>query len=542
MSDTWRHLRERLGRRLVMAAYLATLALMIVAVARFYDSRTGFGHLVTFGDIQHLPRLHEVEQLDYYLQTEGAGDDGQYYAQIAMHPGLRDPELPHTIDAIAYRARRILFCWIAYGLGLGRPAWILQAYALENVFAWFALAAILLWWFPATSWQNYVRWAGVLFCGGMCLSVRHAFVDGPSLLLIALMVRCIEVGRPWLGALVGGLGALGRETNVLAAIAFVSSWPRDRRSLVRLTLLGAAVVVPLLLWLVYIRATVGPAINVGSRNFSLPLVAYLERGSDVVAGLFVPGWHDPVAIGNLVSFVALSAQLLFLAFRWRPRDAWWRVGSVFAVLMLVLGDAVWEGYPGAAVRVLLPMQLAFNVLVPRTPRWLLVLVLGNLTVISAPDFLQPPPGAGYRVEGSSSFAPWLTGAAHVRVTFDRNWYQPEHHKDRQWRWASGNASFTIVNPRSTPLTASIGFHLDGLDQRRGTFERDGLNLWTGSIDPGGVEVKVGKLVLSPGPNHFTITTDRPAKFVQARDPRRLAFSLRNLEIRLNHDAKPDGNP
>jgi hypothetical protein len=76
--------------------------------------------------------------------------------------------------------------------------------------------------------------------------------------------------------------------------------------------------------------------------------------------------------------------------RWRPAERWWRVGAAFAGMMLFLSTPVWEGYPGASTRVLLPMTLAFNVLVPRTGRWLPILLAGNLTVAASVFEFSPP--------------------------------------------------------------------------------------------------------------------------------------------------------
>ena len=61
------------------------------------------------------------------------------------------------MDNLPYRARRILFCWTAYLLGMGQPRLILQAYALQNVLCWLLLAWLLLRWFPPTSLGNLVR-------------------------------------------------------------------------------------------------------------------------------------------------------------------------------------------------------------------------------------------------------------------------------------------------------------------------------------------------------------------------------------------------
>ena len=125
----------------------------------------------------------------HFTYERSAGYDGAYYVQLAMHPTLDNPELEKSIDNLPYRARRMLFCWAAWLLGLGQPAWIIQAHALLNVLCWLGLAILLLHWFPPASAGDVLRWFGVMFSHGVCMSVRHSLVDAPSLLLLALAVR-----------------------------------------------------------------------------------------------------------------------------------------------------------------------------------------------------------------------------------------------------------------------------------------------------------------------------------------------------------------
>ena len=62
---------------------------------------------------------------------------------------------------------------------------------------------------------------------------------------------------------------------------------------------------------------------------------------------------------------------------------WWVVfvGFAYAVLMVLLPYPVFEGNPGAACRVLLPMTVAFNVMLPQS-RWFWPLfVAGNVSIL-----------------------------------------------------------------------------------------------------------------------------------------------------------------
>ena len=258
----------------------------------------------------------------------------------------------------------------------------------------------------------------------------------------------------------------------------------------------------------------------------------MSLGGGTPWGLQQSGWDNSSAQASLLILIALTTQALFLICRPRPRDAWWRVGVCFAALMVVLGTAVWEGFPWSGRAGLLPMQLAFNVLVPRTRRWLAILVLGNLTVLCAPEFLEPTAGYGYRLNGPAELRRSPDGDENARVTFDRSWFEAERKGGRYWRWSRGDASFVVINPRAEPVIISMNFFVDGLDRRQASLRRGATVLWTGAIGAGDAHVELSNIELAPGNNPFQLTTDRPPKDVGGPDARKFAFALRNLEIKI----------
>ena len=231
--------------------------------------------------------MRGVPHFDY---PPWASYDGQFYAQRALDPLCRDPFTDRAMDLAPFRARRILFSWTAYALGLGRPVWILEAYALQNVVCWLLLAWLLAHWIPPVTARGLALWSACLLSHGVLWSVRFALLDVPSLVLIACAVRAVEAGRPLLSAAIVGVAGLGRETNLLAGAA--QPIPRGRRpstgsgrmvslsnhrGWIRLGLAILLMAIPLLLWGDYLRSIYRSTIFAGTDTLAAPGTAIAAR-------------------------------------------------------------------------------------------------------------------------------------------------------------------------------------------------------------------------------------------------------------------------
>jgi len=362
------------------ALALMLCVVFLASVARFYHAGYGFTALLGMpkGHDYEVPELRALPHIDY----DGTGYDGQYYVQLALRPTLRDSAIDRAMDSPPYRARRILFSWTAYVLGLGRPAWIVQAYALQNVACWLLLAWLATRWIPLDTGRQFAAWVAALFSHGLLFSVRFSLLDGPSLLLIALAVLATERGRSWLAAAIAGIAGLGRETNLLAAIA-LSRGSHETRPWLKLFALAAIVVLPLALWHDYLWSIYRSGSFAGGEQLARPLSAFLGAWRTTLAGIRVDGALSP-SLHPLLVLVSLTVQAAFLVFDRQWRDPWWRIAGAFAVLMLIVSPAVWVGSPGAITRVVLPLTFGFNVLLVRAQRgfwaWF---VLGNLHLLPA---------------------------------------------------------------------------------------------------------------------------------------------------------------
>ena len=524
----WRW-RFRLG-------YGALAVVFLGLVGRFQVPGTGFTSLLSIGsysDEKAVPRLAAVP---HYVIEDSWGYDGTYYVQLALHPLLDEPEqLEKSIDNLAYRARRILPSWVAWGLGLGRDEWIVQIFALLNVGVWLALGWVLLRWLPPDSWCNLLRWGGVLFSHGMCMSVRNSLADAPGLLLVALMVAAVERGRKLPAVVALSAALLTKETSLLAGTAFIPARGSGRGAWVRAMGLGALAVVPLVAWLVYVRSKAAPSSDAGQGNFAWPLAGLAEK-CGVVLGELAAGQTAPEFWGSLLVVVALVTQAAFLLLHRDPGKAWWRVGACFAGLMLLVAQPVWEGYPGAATRVLLPMTLAFNVLVPRGRRWLAVVVLGNLSAIVGVNEFNAPPHECFVVSGESAVR------AQVKLERGAGWYVAEGDGRRQWRWSSGPGELKLLNRGAAPVAVTMMGEITGVKAGAVTIRAGEATVWTGAVGAKrGVFVTTEFAVPAGGVVAVEFVADAPGVRFANGDERLLSFAVYDVDIavaRVGRGAKP----
>ena len=375
---------EAQGRRrgLWLALALALCALLLASVARFYHPGVGFSALLIIptGHEYEIPALQRIPHYEYPPQI---AYDGSMYVQLAMDPLLRDPAIDRALDAPAYRARRILFCWTAYAMGLGRPAWILQTFALQNVLSWLILAWLITRWFPLTSPRFFALWVGSMFSHGLLMSVRMSLLDGPSLLLLASAVAASERGRRWLASVVLAIAGLGRETNLLGALAL--PWPVGWRGWLKTAGAGILIVLPLVIWQDYIWSIYrGTSASAGADQLAVPFTAYAHKWRVTVEQLRRGGFVSPAGY-TLFVLLSVTVHVVFLAWTRAWREPWWRIAAAFALLILSAHWVVWEGQPGAVTRIGLPLKLGFNVLLARYPppffwAWFLA---GNLDLVAA---------------------------------------------------------------------------------------------------------------------------------------------------------------
>ncbi len=368
--------------RVWMAAYALVIAAFLAAVGRYYHPAYGFTALIEFPAAGHSYELPAVQNTPHYDHPGSGGYDGQFYAQMAVEPLLRPPAIDRALDDAPYRAHRILFSWIAYAAGFGRPSAILDAAALENVVVWLVLAGLLWYWIPPTSARAFVLWAGTLLAHGTLMSVRYALPDGLSLLLIAFAVLAMEGGRTLVAGAVLGLATLARETAMLAGAMFMRVLTQPRGWL-RAAGAGALALLPFLVWLDYLRSIYRGRTLAGGGHITVPFSGLASEITSLARHPF--GWLNTALRDDLFALVAFLTQAIWIVWRLtRRRDIppWAIVAASFLVLALLAHPVVWDGSPGAYTRVAMPLTMGVNVLLAREGRasWLWI-ALANLGVV-----------------------------------------------------------------------------------------------------------------------------------------------------------------
>lgn len=364
-------------------AYWIATGLFLALIASKFSPQTGFTSLIRFGETWESKRNATLDGLPIATVAGSNGYDGQFYAQLALDPLLRDPATTAALDAPAYRARRILLPAAAATIGAGNPWWTLQVYALVNVFCWLALAWLIRSYFSDPDWMSFARWAGCMFGMGVLESVRQSLVDLPAMLLMTLAIKAHDRSRyaPFAGWL--GLASLAKESSFLGALALGIDKPRwpflSKKNAVSLV----CAAIPLIAWSLYVSHRLPNATNAtGTGNFTWPLFGIGQQIWTCLTEIAAGHWDGRYTMG-LLAVVSLATQAYVL---WRMpnlKSSWWRVGAAYALLIIFLSSWVWVGY-WAACRALLPTTIAFNLLLPgNTRQFWPVWILGNSTMLHA---------------------------------------------------------------------------------------------------------------------------------------------------------------
>jgi hypothetical protein len=361
-------LTRKLGNKARVLIITVLCLIPALFVARQFSPEHGFTRLLEVGPMylpQALPQFQALNPATFYRK----GYDGQFYAQIAIDPLLRNPQLATALDLPDYRSRRILMPALAWLLGGGRPAAAVTAYILLHVLAWYLLFGLLLKSEQPQTVQEWLCVTATMLTMGALASLQRSLTDLPAATL--LVAAAVLAGRSRTAFL-----ALSVLTKEIYAICF---WVPlvDLRNKPHAVWRGIAhvsvIILPFLLWAIYVRSRFETH-SYGGVNFAWPFEGWIYGIISLIA-------HAKV----FAVFAALSllAQLVYLALRPRFDSFYWRAAISFGIASCFLSDDPF-GSDVSFTRDLLPTTIGFNVLLMREssakfPVWF---VTGNIGLLS----------------------------------------------------------------------------------------------------------------------------------------------------------------
>ena len=291
------------GHRLWVAAMLAVFGVM---VGLRYETEKGLTALIQF-DVMFAERSNPVLQTIPHHVRSPTGFDGQFYAQIALDPLLRDPVTKQALDAPSYRARRILMPLMSYVVGFGRPDWIIQVYPFINVACWLLLLWLILTRLPPANAFQRACLTALLFTSGLIETVRLALPDLPATVLM-LLPYFLPLGAAT-AALTFACACLARETSALGVVAFFVYRTPSEKPLHARVGWAVSALLPLAAWMAYVHSRFGADTLTGG-NLALPLTAaaHTLRTSAVRFATEL----SPAAIGTVAAIIGLHLQAAYL--------------------------------------------------------------------------------------------------------------------------------------------------------------------------------------------------------------------------------------
>ena len=468
------------------------------------------------------------------------GFDGQLYAEMALDPLLRNPQLHVGLDDPPYRGRRILLPWLAWVGGLGRPFWVLNAYAAMNLLFWVGFAWLGARLFRPHGWAGLAGYAAMLLTCGIIECMQASLTDFPS---FVLNIAAIVVGGA-AGSGLLALAALARDTSLIGFVGLAEFGPPWRDALKKNVVRGLIAAVPLALWIAYVLWRFrGREISFAGGNLDWPFRAMVQKlGEFSVTAVHGPiRWHrwffelyKSYDLHAALTVIALLTQSIYVLWHREWENRIWRWAAVVVVYFSCISFLSWESH-FTVTRHALPITLGFNLLLAARPRrsWLAWFILGNCFVpfgiyyfSRTPEYRAPPRPAEYTVAAPAGVA------APVRLAYGEGWSPQQWDPEGTWRWASGPAAnVTLRNDSPRPLRVRLDFLARTLKPR--TVEiRAGEARQTFQLAAGRQVVAIPAIVLPPGETTLAFRTAEPPAEVDDHALGPVTFMIGNPIIRL----------
>lgn len=443
------------------------------------------------------------------------GFDGQLYAQMALDPLLLDPQLHTALDDPPYRAQRILPSWIAWSLGLGKPFWVINAFAAVNLVFWVGFAWLLGRLFSPLGWAGLAGYAAMLLTCGAIESMHAALTDLPSFtLILAALMTGGTAGACWLA-----LAALARTTSLIGFIGLAEFSPPWRETIRKNIVRGLIATVPIALWVAYVLWVFrGREVGFDGGNLAMPFRGIMEKLGELSVTLphgpirWHRWWHElykSYELHALLTIIAVVTQGIYVVLHREWRLPIWRWAAVTTLYFSCISFLSWESH-FTITRHALPMTLGFNLLLALRPTraWLIWFLLGNGFVPFGIRYFDRVPE--YHAPASPVEFTISPGLA-ATMAHGEGWAPQQWDGESTWRWARGETATLIVrNPTSQPQRAELRFLAATVKPRDLSILIGDRMLHTIQLTAGRRVVALPVLELPPGEMRIDFRSPQPA--------------------------------
>lgn len=329
-----------------------------------YNPETHFTSLICFGSELSTSSLKEVREIPKTC-IGTIGYDGQYYAQIAVDPSLRNPQLRSALDSPWYRAKRILVPALCYVIGLGKPWLIVQAYALINMIFYALLLGGLIYFIKPHSVRELLGIGTIMWTTGCLVSIERSLLDLPAATFVFLAA---SMGNRWSFPIFSA-AVLTKETALFSilAVAWSRSW-RGKEICTTAILTAGAIIAPIICWSGYVSSIFGGSIVEKSHSLGGPLIGLFEKVYGSGASLLtiftkqsISAFLAVFSLSELLTVLSLIVEALYVIIKPRLDSPYWRMGIGFALLYFFLAEPAFIEQIGYT-RIVLPLTVAFNLL------------------------------------------------------------------------------------------------------------------------------------------------------------------------------------
>jgi hypothetical protein len=442
-------------------------------------------------------------------------------------------------DDPPYRAQRILFSWIAWLLGLGKPFWVLNAFAALNLIFWVGFAWLAHRLFAPHGWRGIPGYAAVLVTCGVIESMQASLTDLPSftLILAALMVGGTK------GAGILALAALVRTTSLIGFVGLAEITPPWREAIRKNIVRGLIAVVPVSLWVAYVLWRFrGRDVGFDGGNLDLPFHGMMEKlGEFSVTAVHGPiRWHrwlfeiyKSYDLHALLTIISVVTQTIFIALHREWRNPLWRWGAVVAVYFSCISFLSWESH-FTITRHALPMTLLFNLLLAARPSkaWLFWFLLGNSFVPfgvryfdGMREFRTPPPLPEFAIEGQQPASPPLA------LAYGRGWSPQQWWPETTWRWAQETtATIVLRNAAPQPVRIELRFLAHSLARRNFEVRAGDRLVYDSPLPAGRKVISLRDLEVLPGESQLTFSTSGPTTKSDDFTPGQVLFKIERARV------------